>query len=313
MSAPAFIKRLSQDILDGTAAASAAVADAAVTTARAPFSVASAATVAVASAVVKRPLNAAAKQFSGNPDDKFVTLGRGTGGIDELATKLDESSVVWGLVRVTVGSGSMARDKYVFLYFSGSKCPLVRRMRYTERRGAAVQALGGGGMIDWDREFVADVTLDEMLHKVLASVVADDGGAKMSVASLRAAALEQIKKAAEKPRPVRRRSLAEKCGAPGRAPRTALALRASLKLQQVQAMMRDGNGINWLLVTPALELVEAGGGSIPEMRGFLKEDEVGFALVRMGFGSGRFRRNHYVTAAGLRVRPAGCVRVARVR
>jgi hypothetical protein len=52
-------------------------------------------------------------------------------------------------------------------------------------------------MIDWDRENVADVTLDELLKKVLAAVVADDAGADMSVGAMREAALEQIKKAGE--------------------------------------------------------------------------------------------------------------------
>ena len=59
----------------------------------------------------------------------------------------------------------MARTKHVFVYFSGAKCPMVKRMRYTERRPAAVSALGGGGMIDWDREYVADVNLDEVSAK----------------------------------------------------------------------------------------------------------------------------------------------------
>eukprot|EP00966_Prymnesium_polylepis_P270215 6241975-Prymnesium_polylepis.1 len=54
-------------------------------------------------------------------------------------------------------------------------------MRYTERRGAAMQALGGGGMIDWDRENAVDVTLDQMFEKVLGSVVSDDGGAKHAI------------------------------------------------------------------------------------------------------------------------------------
>ena len=92
----------------------------------------------------------------------FVTVGRGVGGVDELALSLDESAVQWGLVAQSVGSGAMARTKHVFVYFSGAKCPMVKRMRYTERRPAAVSALGGGGMIDWDREYVADVNLDEV-------------------------------------------------------------------------------------------------------------------------------------------------------
>ena len=142
--------------------------------------------------------------FGRNPDDpsipankNFITVGRGFGGVDELAASLDESKVMWGLIAQSVGSGSMARTKYVFLYFSGAKMSVVRKMRYTEKRPAAVEALGGGGMIDWDRENAADVHLDSLLEKVLSAVVADDANANMSVSSLRTAALDQIKKASE--------------------------------------------------------------------------------------------------------------------
>jgi len=206
----------------------------------------------------------------------------------------------------------MARTKFVFIYFSGAQCPMVRRMRYTERRPAAVEALGSGGMIDWDREHVADVTLDELLKHLLASVVADDGGADMSVGALREAALEQIQKASEqvkrippkgKGRRGRRGSLIEQMGrslksvfgAGGSGPRTALALRNDFKTESAVEMVSAQKGaLNWLLVTPELALLEAGGGSLPEMYHFLPDADVAYALVRMGFGSGRFRRNHFL-------------------
>ena len=130
-----------------------------------------------------------------NPDKEFVTLGRGMGGVDELATSLDETKVSFGLVPCTVGSGALARTKYVFLIFGGKKCPMVKRMRWMEKKGAAVEVCGGAGMIDWEREDATEVNLDLMLEKVLAAVVADDGGAGMSVQALREQALEQIKRA----------------------------------------------------------------------------------------------------------------------
>ena len=213
--------------------------------------------------------------FGRNPDDpsipankNFITVGRGFGGVDELAASLDESKVMWGLIAQSVGSGSMARTKYVFLYFSGSKCPMVRRMRYTEKRPAAVEALGGGGMIDWDRENQADVHLDSLLEKVLASVVADDANANMSVASLKAGALEQIKKASEQVQRIaptrkkkwrrpgagrtsavgglvdglRRLSNAMTGGGGGPPTRTALALRPDFKLSQALEMVKSSTG-----------------------------------------------------------------------
>lgn len=217
----------------------------------------------------------------------FLTIGRGVGGIDELQTHLDDGKVVWGLVRVTVGSGSMARQKFVFLYFSGSACPMVKRMRYTERRPAAVSALGGGGMIDWDREHKDDVTMDTMLENLLKSVVSDDAGAATSVASLRADAMAEIKAATEalkvakpkprvkKPKPVARVHSSAEGGVGGATGRTALALRADFQVAEAVNMVCSPTGaLNWVLVTPGLKLVEAGGGSIPEMAQFLNPDKV---------------------------------------
>ena len=48
------------------------------------------------------------------------------------------------------------------------------------------------------------------------------------------------------------------------------------------------------MVTPQLQMIEAGGGSIPELVNYLPEEDVAYCLVRMGFGAGRFRRNHYL-------------------
>ena len=182
--------------------------------------------------------------------DKFITVARGTGGVDELAMFLDESLVMWGLVKVVVGSGAMARSKFVFLYFSGAGMSTVKRMRFTERRPGAVAALGGG-MIDWDREHVKDVTLDTLLEKVLSAVVADDGGADMSVSAMREQALAQIKAAEEalKRKPALKRGVSQG-GRSGRVSqgggKTALALRAELGFKDVLDMVRNPKGgLNW--------------------------------------------------------------------
>ena len=42
---------------------------------------------------------------------RFSCVGRGVGGIDELSSSIDDSQVLWGLVKVTIGSGALARTK----------------------------------------------------------------------------------------------------------------------------------------------------------------------------------------------------------
>ena len=248
---------------------------------------------------------------------------------------------MWGLIAQSVGSGSMARTKYVFL--SPPRRVIASRLqvpdgpphalhREAARRGRGW--LGGGGMRDWDRENQADVHLDSLLEKVLASVVADDANANMSVASLKAGnPFEQIKKASEQVQRIaptrkkkwrrpgagrtsavgglvdglRRLSNAMTGGGGGPPTRTALALRPDFKLSQALEMVKSSStgascarrlcgspskqhtamsssssphaltaltisslsllfpttgALNWVMVTPQLQMIEAGGGSI---------------------------------------------------
>ena len=53
--------------------------------------------------------------------------------------------------------------------------------------------------------------------------------------------------------------------------RTALALDPNTTLASALSKVIAANGpLNWLLVTPALTLIEAGAGSVAQMRDFLK-------------------------------------------
>jgi hypothetical protein len=244
---------------------------------------------------------------------KFVALGRGGGGVSELAASLDDAAVSWALLRVSVGSGALAREKYVLLNFVGHACPIVRRGKHRALRPAAEDLLGVFN-VEWETERGDETTLDALLTRILPYLDADSGDAG-DVASLRAAMLAQIaeakaalKKRAPKakpkpppPPPLARRSSDGSIGSDGsfRSGRsltramTATALRADLTVEEAIGMCRaEGGALNWVLVTPEVELIEAGGGSVPEMHRFIRADEVQFALVRMGFGSGRFRRNH---------------------
>jgi len=67
---------------------------------------------------------------------------------------------------------------------------------------------------------------------------------------------------------------------------------------KVLKLVRDAKGpLNWALVkadAKNLTLHNGGGGSVEQMREWLAEDEVLFGLVRMGFGSGRFRRTYWL-------------------
>lgn len=53
----------------------------------------------------------------------------------------------------------------VFVNFHGEGCAILKRMKLNELKPAAIVALGGGGMIEFERERKSDTKLDAMLEQ----------------------------------------------------------------------------------------------------------------------------------------------------
>uniref|UniRef100_A0A7S4EZJ0 ADF-H domain-containing protein n=1 Tax=Chrysotila carterae TaxID=13221 RepID=A0A7S4EZJ0_CHRCT len=218
----------------------------------------------------------------------YRLVAHGAGGIDEMREHLDNSLVMYGLLQAVIGSGFLARRKYVLLHLKGEACPAMWRMKHGARK-TEVAALLGGATVEFACERKDDATIDALLEELLRHCVADDGKAQHSLASLRADLQAQLEKAQNQ---LRRMSF-QKQGS--RRMRTAVALRADIRLQEVMRLCVAPTGpINWILVNPKGELLEAGGGSIDEMRTFLQPAGVHFGMLRMAFGAGRFRRVHWL-------------------
>ena len=106
---------------------------------------------------------------------------------------------------------------------------------------------------------------------------------------------EQLAKAPE-PEPEPEPAAEEEAAAAPKGPPTAkdLGIDFAEALKQVRS---ETGSLNWLLAEPNAAkptIVNAGSGSIPEMRGHLPDDKVLYGLVRAGFGSGKFKRVKWV-------------------
>merc|ERR1740139_439865 len=78
-------------------------------------------------------------------------------------------------------------------------------------------------------------------------------------------------------------------------PRTIVAMGKKISLPQVLQYVQSPKGpLNWVLIDSSMKLIEAGGGSVAEMSQFFDPKEVSFGLLRMGFGSGQFKRNYWL-------------------
>jgi hypothetical protein len=221
----------------------------------------------------------------------FVPIDRGAGGIAELMTALDNSKVWYALIKITVGTQTFARTKYVFLHFNGNDCSTVKRGQANATKEAAM-GVTGATHADIVITEKSQCTVDYIFDRLQNVFISDDdiGDSKFSIETLKeeyevaiidAQIDECIMRPDSKPRP---------CAMEMPHPPTADKCLEGVRLPL--------GPFNWALFRPStgdkLELHNAGGGSIKELNKYLDDDKVLYGLLRMGFGSGNFRRTKWI-------------------
>ena len=215
-------------------------------------------------------------------DLKYVA--RGIGGVDEIMIHLDDTKVLFGILRFVFGKGTFARIKYVAVHFVGSKCPVVKQGRANAQKNAALEALGLAACslsFDTPDQCSVDAVL-AILHRV---VVVDDPalGAdgetptfqKLTVATMREDVEAQLAAAKALQTAKEAEAAASRAAAPRimvRVPRGNMTLRdlgKTLTLKEALPYVRSDVGqLNSILVTadPSWpEVVNGGAGSVPEL------------------------------------------------
>jgi len=226
----------------------------------------------------------------------FKCTKRGAGGIPAFADAVDESKVQYGLVQVVMGS-ALARSKNIFIHFNGKSCSVVKRGRANAQKPLAQDAVG---------HFHAEVAFEEKEEVTFANVLSNtsgvfidddndvgaEGGGGDAFAERVAAMQKDYEEMAL--RNAQQGPGGEAVEDPGSL--TAKEMRNKPPAEQALAAVRELMGpFNWATFNAKvpLELENAGAGSVPQMREWLPNDEVVFGLVRMGFGTGRFRRTYW--------------------
>lgn len=161
---------------------------------------------------------------------------------------------------------------------------VIKRGRTNSKKGAIKAAMGSthAELIISEK---SELTLDHILEEMLKVFVSDGGD--FSVSALKAdyeAMTTAAKLAAVKIE-----------GAGGGKRLTAAEMGAEfVSGDKALSAVRENMGpFNWALFVPdetKLVFANAGSMGVNEMREWLKEDKVYFGIIRMGFGSGTFRR-----------------------
>lgn len=207
--------------------------------------------------------------------------------------------VLYGILRFKFGSGTFQRVKYLFVHFNGEGVSVVKRGQWNAKKGAAHEDVGSTHaeikMVEPE-----ECTLDNVLEQVASKFVSDDdisgGESSFSISAMKADYESMVKEAVEaKEEFDRKKSVG---GSLER--KTAAELGADYVSGEnaLKSVREELGAFNWALFKPSkkggVPFYNAGSLSINEMRDWLKDDQVLFGVVRMGFGSGTFRRTKWL-------------------
>ena len=210
------------------------------------------------------------------------------GGVDELREAIDDSHVQFALLRFSFGSGSFKRTKFVFITILSENVPAVKKGRVLTKK-STVKDSCGMTHVEIQLEDPSECTVDNIMSMVQRMIASDDNLGDFSISQMKADYEAMIKESGEGGggkdilKRAGKRKTAKEMG----------SVDATRALDAVKSRMGP---FNWALFKAKLplELHDAGSMSVNEMTKTLKDDEVLFGLLRMGFGTGTFRRVKWI-------------------
>lgn len=241
-------------------------------------------------------------------DDKFLVVGAGMGGVDEMRKFITDQQILWGMMRFEVGQGQFARTKVVFLHFNGDSTPTIKRGQWNQLSATAKLCLERSLAFNASIELksVEELLPENIVNRMSEFFVVDN----MSSDSASMMAEYKAQVAREKEEAEKRKEEAQQRKTEERDARrqSALAKRGSqMSLKALFSTADDaikavasGGAWNWVLLGPdheKLPLLGGGSGSVDEMRDCAKkhDDQVMFGLLRMSFGTARLKRTKYAS------------------
>lgn len=221
----------------------------------------------------------------------FECVARGNDSVDRAFPQLDDTRVQFMYIKFPVGSGTFQRNKFVYVHFVGPKCSIVKRGKWNSKLGDILGLLQAPSGVEVDNKEV--LTFSYLVTQLKKVFVADDGS--FSVQKVQEEYHRRIAEQAAKLQPVN----AEEPSTPQSPIRQRkLAVSLGLNTESVLKALREDMGpFNWATFEPnpqKLTLVEGGSGGIFELVDQLPDDKVVFGLLRLAFGTGRFRRTKHV-------------------
>jgi len=219
----------------------------------------------------------------------FTVWNKGTAGVREMAESLNDDEIMFGLLQMNVGKGTFMRSKNLFLHFNGVKFPsAVKRSKINEKYLHAAKLLFGHVHAALLMEEKIDCTVREVFTQTKGCFIEDDlGTVKKKGWTIKKMEEEYNKKMRAKLNKVKK--------AEGTLDTTDPKEWKGKRL--IRELHEEHSPVNWALFRPHKRLLKPmafGMGDLSRLRQCLRDDMVQYALIRMSFGSGAFRRSHWI-------------------
>jgi hypothetical protein len=238
--------------------------------------------------------------YSESAKNTLDYVGSGTGGVEELKSKLRDDKTSYGLVRVTDKIDNSVTVKFVLIVWVGEKVPFVKKAQVTTHKGSVTRLFG-----QYHNDIHAN-TLDEISESLIMGKVSDASGTAHHVKDKGgdsnpspSPTPTQTEKTHQEPAPQKSSpmvrpgasttSSAPKKEAAGAAPKASSSL-VSFKDEEamrasIKAVRDDKDPTDWMLMgyegnTNTLKLVATGQGDLDELVTHLKDDQILYGLYR---------------------------------
>eukprot|EP00039_Didymoeca_costata_P021734 m.2888 g.2888 ORF g.2888 m.2888 type:complete len:526 (-) comp2609_c0_seq2:796-2373(-) len=234
------------------------------------------------------PAPAGAPKIKQKSENGLHVVGAGSGGVDEMQSYLDETSVQWGLLRFSIGSGTFKRNKFLLINFSGESCSGIKKAKFSKHLPEVEKAFGDtAAKLNMGEK--DELTLENVLKEGKRVLAGDDLG-DYSLADMKADYEKMISDA-------RQKAIEAMIKGDDETAKRKTAKEMGVSGERALELVRKPMGaFNWALFSPNenLELFDAGSLSVAEMHTVLPDDQVLCGLIRMGFGTGQFRRTKWI-------------------
>lgn len=231
----------------------------------------------------------------------LTSIGCGEGGVDELYRRVVKHEAsgtpMVAMVRFTVGQGTFKRDKILMLHCVFDSVPTIKRAKAGAKKGEIQKQLGEVNLTIEARTSDS-LQIDNLLAQVGKSMASDSGSSSISIAKLKEDYEAMIRATTTGGKKSPRKKRLNLSMGTGR--KTASELGRTVRPEQlVEQVLKDKGAFNWGLFAPTeagkpLQMINAGSLSVLEMKRFLKDDTAAVGVLRLGFGSGKFRRTKLI-------------------